>query len=238
MRVAICEDEKYHADILTAMVNKWAQDEQVSVDIGYYRSAEEFLFHWSQDESYDLAFLDIQLASMDGMQLAHCIRKQDQAMLLVFTTGLKDMVFRGYDVQAFQYLLKPIREKDCKTTLTKAMQTLRLRKSEALIIPTKNGQMKVHKNEIFYIQIDNHYLIVHTQDGDFRFKEKLSAIEEQVIEPHFCKCHRSYIVNLHFVKLLNRDKVTMDNGEELPVSRSRWAPLNECFISYYRNQTV
>jgi len=238
MRIAICEDDKQHADILTAMVNKWAKDENVSVDIGYYQSAEEFLFHWPKGEPYDLAFLDIQLANMNGMQLAQCIRRQDQAMLLVFTTGLKDMVFRGYDVQAFHYLLKPIREKDCKSTLSKAMESLRLRKSDAMIIPTSNGQMRVHKNDIYYIEVDNHYIIMHTQNGDFRFKEKLSMIEQQVNEPHFCKCHRSYIVNLHFVKLIQREHVILDNDKQLPISRRRWAPLNECFISYYRNQSI
>jgi DNA-binding LytR/AlgR family response regulator len=238
LRIAICEDERQHADILTAMVNKWAQDEKIPVDLGYYQSAEEFLFHWPKEDPYDLAFLDIQLDGMSGMQLAQCIRKQDQAILLVFTTGLKDMVFRGYDVQAFHYLLKPIREKDCKTTLSKAMETIKLRQFDAMIIPTSSGQMRVHKNEIYYIEVDDHFIVVHTKNGDFRFIEKLSTIEQQVSEPHFCKCHRSHIVNMHFVKLLQREHVILDNDVKLSVSRSRRASLNRCFASYYRNHSI
>lgn len=233
MRIAICEDNHEHAEILQAMIQRWAVANGVKVDIGRYTTAEEFIYYWPADAQYDLAFLDIQMASMTGMQLARCIRKQDQAMLLVFTTGIKDYILKGYEVKAFRYLVKPIKERDIEATLTKAFVEIDAMKSEAVVIPVSSATQRIFKRDIFYVEINNHYIVMHTAGGNYRFKGKLSSVESWLPEPNFCKCHRSYIVNLHHTGKVTKTEVEIDNGDTLRVSRDRWAALNECFISYY-----
>ena len=140
MRIAICEDEPRQMELLIAMINRWADKSGIKAVICSFRSAEEFLFHWQDNVHYDLAFLDIQLATMSGMELAQYIRRQDRTMLLVFTTGLKDYLLKGYEVQAYRYLIKPLKQEDIYKTLTKAVSYTHLHKVAIQIRAIERGE--------------------------------------------------------------------------------------------------
>lgn len=233
MRIAICEDNESHAQILNQYIQSWAKHQGLTVCIACYQSAEAFLFEWSKDNTFDLAFLDIELKHINGLELAQDIRKQDQGMLLVFTTGLQDYVFRGYEVQAFRYMLKPIKEKECIKTLDAAYHVFLNQTDDTYAIVQERESIRLFKREILYFEMDNHYVIAHTVRGVYRYKDKLSHIALMLGEPRFCRCHRSYIVNLEHVSTINQKKVEIDYGDILPISRVRWQSLNQCFISYY-----
>ena len=236
MRFAICEDQADHADILEEYVRRWSNLRGIRADIVRYLNAEEFLMKWEDDNTFDVAFLDIDMGRMNGMELAKRIRRQDQAMLIIFASGLKDYVFRAYDVQAFRFLLKPIKEKDCFQTLDCALIAVENKKKDTFIVQQEAQSIKLFLNDIIYLRMDNHYISICTTQSEIRYKEKISTVETQLREPHFCRCHRSYLVNLHHVNTINREMVRMDNGECLPVSRKRWTALNECFIGYYNRK--
>ena len=233
MRIAICEDNKEHAEILKNMIGHWAEQEKFKVDIGYYQSAEEFLFYMKEDSRYDLAFLDIQLEKMNGIQLARMIRKEDRTIILVFTTGVKNYTLSGYEVSAFRYLIKPLQEQDIMSTLTKANRLIEENKKNAIIITYNDELCRIFKNDIYYIETDNHHIILHMENEQLRFKARLKEFEKQFQEPQFCKCHRSFIVNLHHVSKISREKVEIESGREVPVSRARWDNLNRCYLAYY-----
>lgn len=233
MRIAICEDNKAHAEILERMILLWAKQENIKVSIGYYRSGEEFLFKMREDARYDLAFLDIQLDKMNGVQLARLIRKEDKTIILVFTTGEDRYLQQGYEVSAFRYLMKPLKKTEVAATLKKANELVEENRRDAVIVTCGDESRRIFKNDIYYIEVDNHYIVLHMKDSVIRFKEKLKNFEQQFQEPQFCKCHRSFIVNLHYVSKISRERVLMENEEEIPVSRARWDDLNRCYLIYY-----
>lgn len=233
MRVAICEDNQEHAKILQCMIQRWAKKETVNVDIGYYQSAEQFLFLMKEDAHYDLVFLDIQLKKIDGLQLARLIRRDDQTIFLVFTTGSGDYALKGYEVSAFRYLVKPLKENEVFATLSKVKRMIGYMKKEAVIVSYNDEARRICKNDIYYIEVDNHHITLHTEEENIRFRAKLKEFEQQFEQPQFCKCHRSYIVNLHYVKRISKEGVEMEDGELIPISRANWNNLNRCYLTYY-----
>ena len=233
MRIAMCEDNAHHASILKEIIEKWANSRSIVVDVRHFKSAEDFLFHWEGESQFDLAFLDVQMAKMDGMQLAKNIRAIDKAILIVFTTGIKDYVFRAYEIQALHYLLKPLKEQECFSVLSKAAVIVESKEHEVFAIIQENQIVRLHKDEIYYFEVQGHYVIAYTVHGDYRYKEKLSNVESVLHEPHFCRCHRSYLVNLRHIRVINRDNVQLSNLVCIPLSRNNWKALNECFINFY-----
>ena len=91
-----------------------------------YSSATELLFYWSEGKSFDIAFLDIKMKNMSGVELARLLRKNDDLLIIVFITGLMDYVFQGYEVQALRYLLKPVKETDYFACLDRAAEIIRV----------------------------------------------------------------------------------------------------------------
>ena len=233
MRIAICEDNMEHAEILAGMVNRWAQKENVQVNIGRYQSAEQFLFCMKDEPPYDLAFLDIQMSKINGLQLARMIREEDRLIFLVFTTALKKYAPKGYEVSAFRYLIKPLQEDEVFQALTAASRMLEIRKKEAIIVTQGDKSRRVFMDDIYYIEVDNHHIILHLHEETIRFKAKLKEFETQFKEPQFCKCHRSYIVNMKYTGRISREGVEIDGQRTLPVSKSRWEALNHCYMEYY-----
>ncbi len=233
MRIAICEDNEEHLEILKEMVNRWAKEEEKQIAIGRYQSAEQFLFCMKDEPHYDLAFLDIQMSKINGLQLAKMIRKEDRLIFIVFTTALKQYAPRGYEVSAFRYLIKPLQEDEVFQALTKASQMIEDRKKEAVIVTRGNESWRIFKDDIYYIEVDNHHIILHLHEETIRFKAKLKEFEMQFKEPQFCKCHRSYIVNLKYVGRISREGVEVDGKKTLPISKSRWEDLNHCYMEYY-----
>ena len=233
MRIAICEDNREHAEILAGMVNHWAKKEDMQVSIGYYQSAEQFLFCMKDEPPYDLAFLDIQMSKINGLQLARMIREEDRLIFLVFTTALKKYAPKGYEVSAFRYLIKPLQEDEVFQALSAASQMLEVRKKEAIIVTQSDKSRRVFMDDIYYIEVDNHHIILHLRDETIRFKAKLKELETQFKEPQFCKCHRSYIVNMKYAGRISREGVEIDGKKTLPISKSRWETLNHCYMEYY-----
>ncbi len=233
MRIAICEDNREHAEILQNMILRWAKKENRKVELGYYQSAEQFLCSVRSDVSYDAAFLDIQMGKISGLQLAKLIREEDKTMVLIFTTGIKGLAPKGYEVEALRYLVKPLKEHEVVAALSKTVQILEQTKKDAVIISCNGEVRRIYKNSIYYIEGDDHYINLYLKDEVLRFKARLKDFDLQFEKPQFCKCHRSYIVNLHYVDTIKKDCIEVENGKILPLSKARWDEVNKCYLAYY-----
>ena len=237
MRIAVCDDEKYQNDLITGYIGLWADQHDEPIEVYAYSSAVELLFYWSEGKSFDVAFLDVHMKSMSGVELARVLRKSGDPVNIVFITGLKDYVFQGYEVQALDYLLKPVKKESCFNCLNRALEIISLRGNETFVIALEGKSIRLHYNEIYAFEIFSHYIEATTKKGVFSFKKKMNELEQELPSCQFFRCHRSFIVNMHYVNTVQKSEVTLDNGLCVPVSKSRWNDTNEAFLNYYAKRT-
>ncbi|MCL2463108.1 MAG: LytTR family DNA-binding domain-containing protein [Defluviitaleaceae bacterium] len=233
MRIAICEDDHAQIKLTESYILRWAEANAVNVEIGTFNSAESFLFRWPHPMEFDVVFLDIQMGGMSGIELAKKIRKQDDRMAIVFVTGLKEYVLRGYDVMALHYLLKPVKEKDCRVCLDRAHELIKKQKSEAFLLPADGQVRKFLYSDIYYFDSSLHYIEVHTTKGDFQYKKKIGDLEQELPGHQFVRCHRTCIVNLAYINSVEKTSLTLDGGQALPVSGDRRRAVNDAFLQYH-----
>ena len=228
MRIAICEDHDTEQARLVSAVKDWALARKTQVDILCYSNAESFIVTWS-DVAFDLAFLDIQMKNMNGIQLAEYIRKTDRNMLIVFVTSFSQYSLRGYDVDALHYLIKPLSSAKLIPILDKAYMIWRSRKKDTLLVSNDAGQVKLPFGNIYYIAMIAHYAEIYTFNEMFSLRK--TAIElEELLPNHFMRCHRSYIVNLLKADYMYKDSIMLSNGTKLPISRKNSKLVNDAFI--------
>lgn len=112
MRIAYCEDERAQAVLTEDMIKSWAKERGQKCIVDVFSSAEQFLFELDGEElvPYDLLLLDISMIGMDGFTLAKQIRKTDMNIRIVFLTSDPSHVFDGYEIEAWRYMMKPVRE--------------------------------------------------------------------------------------------------------------------------------
>jgi len=233
MRIAICDDDPKQIQLTSQYVRNWSRDREVTVEICEFNNAESFLFQWSTTISFDMAFLDIQMGSMSGMELAEKIRKIDDQLIIVFITGLKEHILHGYEVRALHYLLKPIKSIDCYKCLEQAYEIITKHRTDTFLIPVEGQIRRFNYNELYYFEVFSHYVSVQTRKGIFSYKKKISDLAEELPKEIFVRCHRSYIINLQYVKTIEKKLVTMDNGNSVPISSDRWRVVNHAFLRYH-----
>lgn len=235
MRIAICDDEVEQIELQTRYIKQWGRISKrgTELEVFTYTGAEEFLFYWSEGLSFDLLFTDIKLKNMSGVQLAVKIRESDENMIIVFISGFKNYVFQGYEFQLLRYLLKPIKEKDYFLCLDKAYEIFNLKKTDVFTITTKDKSIKLKYNEIYFFKMNSHYIEINTIKGIYKIKKRIRDIEQELPNDRFIRCHRSYIINLHFVNILHKTEAILDNGIRISISEERRNDINSAFLEYY-----
>lgn len=231
LRVAICEDNNTEQVRLADAIRDWANARKEQVDILCYSNAESFIVAWP-DISFDLAFLDIQMKNMTGIQLAEHIRQTDKNMLIVFVTSFSQYVLKGYDVDALHYLIKPLSPAKLIPIMDKARVIWRSNQKDVLLVSNGSGQIKLHFGSIFYISMLSHTAEIHTDSEVFELR-KTAAELDKLLPFQFMRCHRSYIVNLLKADCVYKDSIILSNGIKLPISRNNSKQINDAFVRIY-----
>ena len=231
INIAICDDEHIEITYLTKLVKEWAVIRGETVRIKDYESAESFLFSYEDNTSADILLLDIEMKAMDGVELARLIRKDNDLIQIIFVTGYADFIADGYDVSALHYLMKPVNEEKFFEVLDKAV--LRLQKSSRMILfPKTGGGIKIKADDIVYAEVISHKVVLYHTNGSEAFQMRISDMEK-LLGDGFFKCHRSFIVSMKYVKRVTKSAILLENGKEIPLSRSNYDAANQAFIGYH-----
>ena len=224
IRIAIVEDERRERAHLRDCLAYMAEKEQLEFDIVEFGSGEEFLGGYQPD--YDIVLMDIELPSINGMETAKALRRLDSFVLLVFVTNMVQYAVSGYEVNALNYILKPVNRFDFALKMNKAISRTTKRTEESIQIRTGKDLYMLPVAAIRYLEVDGHYIVYHTTEGDYSEYITLKEAEKKLNKPYFVRCNRCYLVNLKYVSAV-RDDVVQVGRDELLISR----PQKKAFLN-------
>lgn len=230
-KIGLLEDEQEQAERLLGFLERYRDAHPgFSYTIQRYDRAMDLLDHYDRD--CDLLFLDIRLPDMTGMEAAHRIREVDRRVMIVFVTSLTQYAIEGYSVQAFDYIVKPISYEPFAAKLERAMRVLSYRQTGVVLdIKTREGGLRLTSDMIHYLEVFDHDLLIHTDDGVIKQWGSLSKYEKQLEGAHFARCNSCYLVNLKYVRGVYGDEVVV--GEDrLSVSKSRRKEFLQALAQY------
>ena len=226
-KIAIVEDENLQAEYIMMLINKWSKQYDAIIQLDAYKNAEEFLFKMEDGLGYDLLLLDIQLDKMSGISLAKHLRDINDDVKIIFTTAIKDYVFDGYDLDAVNYLIKPIKYDKLTKSLNKVYAMLSDNEDYIII-----DNIKYFTSKILYFEAIGHNTKCVCMADEYMLKINITRLEN-TLSDLFYKCHRSYIVNIHKVKQIKRQDIIMDNGIIVPLSRGNVSTMNKRFSEHF-----
>lgn len=215
-RIAIVEDQASDAQRLQNALSQYEQEKQVVFTCKHWKSAENFLEQY--DHQYDIIFMDIRLPGMDGMQAARQLRQKDHAVLLVFLTSLAQYAVEGYEVEAIDYILKPITYSALRLKLPRLLRRCATEEKE-LLIQSVDQYVKLCPRDLLYVEIFDHHIQYMTQNGVIRAYGTLKEVED-ALPKEFFRVNNQTIVNLRCVTSVDGDNVTV-GGREFSLSRRR-----------------
>ena len=186
-------------------------------------------------ESFDIIFLDIKMPNINGMELAKQIRKQGRQSLIIFITSASEYVFDAFDVEAFQYLLKPIQTDKLKNVLEKATKKMQIDANIDFLMISANRQIqKVFLKDILYIESIGRIAKIHCNNGTLETYEQIGILEDKLSDKFFFRCHKCFLVNLNFVDAFNKTEVRLENGEQIMLAKRRYEDFQKAILSYMK----
>lgn len=229
MRIAVVEDEKTYRNTLLSYLKQFQEETGLTIEIKEFENGNQIV--WDYHSNYDAVFMDIEMPGMDGMEAARCIRKVDEQVVIVFITNVARYAVQGYEVGALDFIVKPVTYTSFKMKMQKIVRQTK-RNRETSITLAKNDEMyKVPSSSVYYVEVCNHQLIYHTDQGEIAVWKSLKSVEKSLESMHFAKCNSCYLVNLLHVQGVKKDSVFVE-GDELKISRGRKAEFMKAVADY------
>lgn len=228
-RVAIVDDRETDAAFVKVILNDWASIRQIGVQAEVFPSAESYLFRYAEDKDWDILLLDIEMGAMDGVTMAKRVRRDNEAVQIVFITGYSDYIAEGYEVAALHYLMKPVSREKLMTVLDRALDK-RKQQDRCLILESAGELVRLPFYEIRYLDVHQNYVTVHAK-ADHTVKRTLGDFEKE-LDDRFCRVGRSLIVNLSCIQRVTKTEVRLSDGTVLPLPRGAYEPLNRAIIAH------
>ena len=236
IKFAICDDEPIMAQALAGHLAEYMKENLITAyDLSSFSDGRALL---DAGGSFDVIFLDIQMEQPDGMETARLLRRRGDHSLLIFVTVLKECVFDSFQMEAFDYLLKPLDSARFHQTMDRALRSLEQRTAGDLVIQKGTGCEVVLLSDIVYCEVLGRKIYLHKSDGTVSdYYNKLEDLERRV-DGRFFKCHRSYLVNLDYVRGCQDGQVLLSQGERIPASRLRERELTQALLRYMKERGI
>lgn len=232
IKFAICDDEPSMTEEISAGLSEYMDENQImDYHISTFSDGDSLL---DSDSDFDLIFLDIQMKQPDGIETARRLRQRGDQCLLVFVTVLKECVFDAFEVQAYDYLVKPLDERRFKKMMDRAIAFLMQKAADSIIIQRGNSCEVILLSQIVYCEVMGRKVYIHLWEGKIiSYYERLENLERRV-DGRFFRCHRSYLVNLNYVCGCSEGRIRLRQGGEIPVSRLREGDLRQALLRYMK----
>lgn len=217
-RIAIVDDEVCFQEQMKEYLSRYEKEEgerfQVSVFTDGLGIAENYQGQW------DVIFMDIKMKHMDGMTAARKIREYDSRVILIFITTMGNYAIEGYEVEALDFIVKPLEYVQFRMKMRRALNAVRKGDMKKYLLLAREGHKeRVSSDDIFYIEVKNHSLHYVTDVHTYVVRGRLGDAEKELEGFHFARCNQSYLVNLKQVVRVEKEQVQV-GGVFLVLSRT------------------
>lgn len=231
MKIAVCDDSREICMEITELIRQRDKAAEVSV----FSCGEALL---CSEVDFDIVFLDIAMKALSGIDTAKKLRSLEQQSgrksIIVFITAFREYMEQAFDVNAFNYITKPIDRDKLFRVLDAAAKEIAANADQKYIVVKCHGvQRKFFLHDIHYIESSNKKVILNTRDGIFEVYGKINEFEE-LLKESFFRCHRCYLVNMESVCAYGFEGIQVMDGGSLPMSKQKYSEFVKAYLRYAR----
>lgn len=239
--IALCDDETAELNKTEKLLSDYGDQYSGSeFVIRHFRSAKELLY-MVREENYlpDLLFMDIYMPDKTGMEAVRELRSMGYGGKVIFLTTSREHALAAFDVDASQYLVKPVSEAKLSSVLDRLLEAEEEKRRRYILLRIEGRLERVALNDIVYCEAHGKTQCLHLVNGaQCLLHMTMTEIYELLSDyPEFVRIGVSYIVNLGYIGSLNAKEIHMDNGKKIYLPRGAYKGLKEQYFNYYCKET-
>lgn len=237
VKISICDDNKPELEKAQKAVEEFIVTKQADhqITVVTFTNGNDMLSYINKHGGFDLLILDILMPGMNGIELAEEIRCNNNGCKIIFLTSSPEFAVNSYKVNAFYYLLKPFSNVELTSLLNKALSTMGEEKSSSIVIKGKNNLTRVQIHAIQYVESVKHQLYFHMNNNEIlSCYSSIREFQEILLsDARFKQCHRSFIVNMNYVKSISTKDFVLQDKTLIPISKQVYQQIKDAYINYF-----
>lgn len=239
IKVAVCDDELDWREKTAKLIREYFDKySEIPMRINTFETGQALIEDVEFNGFYDIYVLDVIMPELNGVQLAERLRMKKDNGIIIFLTTSKEYAVDSYMVDAFHYLLKPIKKEYLYDALKKAAEKLLKRRTKAISVKKKCDTKLVSFDEIYYVELVRKCLCFHVVNGEnvTSTSQRISfmeAIAPLFTDERFAPCGASFAINLFYVKSVEKNMIVFSDGTRLSVPKNACVTLREKWFNYW-----
>lgn len=232
LRIAIIDDQLSVREKMKTYFARYQESHDCSFQLSLFDNADSFLTSYRPE--YDIVLMDIDMPGINGLAAARRLRRVDPKVLLMFVTNLAQYAINGYEVDAIDYILKPVDYKKFEFKITRAIRMTSAKTKKKIWIRTEDGMTSLDPDDVTYVEVQKHNLFYHTVGETYQTRGSMKQALTDFPGPQFFPSHQSYIVNLAFVEEVRNNEAVVA-GDAVMISRAKKKAFIEALAIFYNS---
>lgn len=234
LKIAVCDNDKIFANYLSDIIS---QEQKGLCAISVYNSVSSFVkaYEANSKAKPDILFMDICLNDGDGVETVNKIRASNSAIKVIYVTGYPEHSERIFETKPTYLLLKPVDKKKLKKALQAAKEDIYADLDKFVTFKTTDANVCISHNDIKYAESNLRLVTIYTKQGELVVRQRLDEIEE-MLGKSFCRTHKSFLVNMKYISLIELKGVLLFSKERIPLSKSRAKEARIQITSYIEGE--
>lgn len=240
LTIAVCDDEKIALDIIAGAVQKVFASYKVETRVDTFSRSGD-LWNALQKQAYNLLFLDINIAGLNGIDLGKKISALAGRPDIVFVSSNVGRVFETFEANPFGFVRKDNFLKDISGVIERYVKQKLTAKSSLLRFELRDrgGLVTLDVSLLKYIECLRNEQIFHMDGQEEKsIRSRMQTLEEQLESYGFLRIHKGYLVNCRYIARFDKETVTLKTGETLPVGRSKHAESMDGYLEFIHKNGI
>ena len=228
--IAVCDDLEEERLQLIRMMQNYGRRHSVEFAMETFSGGAALLDAYRSGR-WDFVLLDIYMPGQDGIEVARRLREQDSECILIFVTTSLEHGMVSYELQAADYLVKPVAQKDVDAAFDWCLRE-KQDMFRTIAVRSEWDEIEILLRNIQYIEIKRHTAYIHTTERIIQTSRGMNALEAEINNPDFLRCHRSFLVNMRHIRRIEKRDFVMENGDLVPIGSSDAAATRQKFMDW------
>lgn len=235
VKIALCDNDFSDLEAIGVLLERYRTERNRKLKVVMFHDPLELLSAMEeQSERFDILFLDILMPFQNGIETAAEIRQYNKDLKIIFLTSSLEFGVQAFSVNAYQYLLKPISVENFFPVMDALCEICDKERASSFLLHCKSGIVRVEPRQIEYCEIINRTLLFHLTSGQvLECTGNMGEMYDHLAHYGcFLRVHRSYFINMDYVRQLSYRSITMSCLDEIPLPRGKYNEVKRIFLAH------
>ena len=235
INIAICDDEQNSLEMIQKELYRASEQLNITIETYLYMDGNKvFDLIYNNKEDFDILFLDIDMPDISGLEVAKKLREKGSDIILIFISAHEQYVFDSIEYNPFRYIRKNRVTKELPLALKAACSRLAEMEDNHIVVKTEDKEVKIKHSDIMYFETEARKVGIHLSNGEvLAVRKTIKELCEELDNEDFIRIHSGCVANAKYIDKFSSYDITLDNGEQLIVSRTRIKNVKTALMNYW-----